>query len=51
MKNIFFFHFSTKLTAAVAVQFIPLQQLLPDGNGPVGRENEYHADELRLLLR
>ena len=31
------------------VTVVPLQ--LPDGNGSVDRENAYHADELRLLLR
>ena len=35
---------------SLVVQLVPLR-LLPDGNGSADRENAYHADELRLLLR
>ena len=37
------------LLLSLVIQLVPLQ--LPYGNGPVDRENAYHAHELRLLLR
>ena len=51
--TVFTIIFFTQLTDSCCpsfVQLVPLQ-LLPHGNGSVDRENAYHADELRLLLR
>ena len=41
---------SNNLLLSLVVHLVP-PQLLPDGNGSVERENAYHADELRMLLR